>query len=144
MQASKLDCSECFSSSGLSHSLEVKSHRRRHQFDAEQLLRWWRGQGAVDLGPKVSRCCGVSRLWNRRAALHSFMRLGTGGDVEDQSNDQAPESGILLRCQRHQGTRDWFSSWWFWRGFLSPSQKTADVCRCGRWCLNTFIIYNTL
>ena len=39
-QASKVDCSECISwSSGLSHSLEVKSHRRRHQFDTRHLLR---------------------------------------------------------------------------------------------------------
>ena len=42
-----------------------------------------------------------------RAALHSCIRLGTGGDVEDQSNDQAPESARLRnQCRRHQGTTD--------------------------------------
>ena len=83
-----------------------------------------KGPRCGELGSKVCRCCGGSHLWNRRAALHSCIRLGTGGDVEDQSNDHASESAILRhRCRRHQGTTDWFCSWWFWRGFLSAPQK---------------------
>ena len=79
-----------------------------------------KGPRCGGLGSKVSRCCGVSRLWNR----HSCIPPGACWDAEDQSHHHASESARLRHwCQRHQGPTDWFCLCWFWRGFLSSSQK---------------------
>ena len=87
-----------------------------------------------ELGSKVCRCCGVSRVclaqfhaarnWLRCWRQIVPLRIWICNSATSVSKASRPNGWIFLMVVPER--------------LSEPASKTVDVCRCGRWCLNTF------
>ena len=91
------------------------------------------------LGPRVSRCPGGSRVWNSKACLAQFhsargwlrcwrqivpLRIWICNYAPSVSKASRSNGLIFFGVVLER--------------FFEPVSKTVDMCKCGRWCLNTF------
>ena len=120
--------SECCSRwSGLSHSLAVKYHGRWHQFGRSFWLPWWRGRGVVALGRRcvdvvVGVVCEIEALPCTVLFRQALAEMLSTNRTLTHLNLQSCTIGVKgIKAQRIDFVH--FCLWWFWRGFLSPSQQ---------------------